>query len=154
MIKIRSTEKLATSATKGLCDVARQMLSYNEDLVTDQITIVIKDELFQEQNASKTIESYDDDGNIVESQVDIVERLIIESKQPKAFHYNKKFIDGVFSALGTTISKTKSYTDQQNVNKLSILIAQTVSASNTGWYGMINWMPDTEHELVNTFSEE
>lgn len=140
MIKIRSTQKLATSTIEGLCDVSRQMISYNEDLEKGMVTIIVKDQLFQEKEI-------DVDGDL------IIERKIIEDRIAKPFKYKSEVIDFMFSNYGQTISKTKSYTEQQNVNKSTILLAQTISASERGWLGMNEWINDTEHNIVNKFSE-
>jgi hypothetical protein len=154
MIKIRSTEKLATSNTQGNCDITRQMLSYKEDLTIGKVTIVIEDNLIQEKEVTKTVKEIVDD---VETDVEVTvnERVVIEKRQPRAFIYPSAFIDAIFSQIGTTISKTKSYSEQSNANKITILIAQTVSASDdgSGWHNMTNWIPDKEHELVDKFTE-
>lgn len=150
MIKIKSTEKLATSNTKGLCDVTREMVSYKEDLKTGRVTIVVVDKLIQEKNSTRTV-TQQIDGNDVDVEINVIERVVIETRQPIPFTFDSNTIDAMFSSLGTTISKTKSYTEQQNTNKTTILIAQTVQGN--GWQGMTNWIADTEHLLVSEFSE-
>lgn len=153
MIKIRSTEKLAISNKNGLCDITRHLVSYKEDLVNNKVTVIIKDELIQEQEAIKEV-TVIVDGSEVTENVTITERVIIGELKTQAFVYTTDFIDSVFSTIGVDILKTSSYTNQSNQNKIIILIAQTVSASTdgTGWYNMTNWIPDTEHELVANFS--
>lgn len=155
MIKIRSTQKQASSNTKGLCDLTREMKSYHEDLSSGKITIIVADELFKEKEVTKIIKEIDNEGNEVEKEVIIVERLIIEKRQPIPFIFSTSFIDTVFLSTGITISKTKSYTAQQNELKTIILIAQTKTAgeNNTGWQGMNDWVKDTPHEIVTEFTE-
>lgn len=141
MISIRSTAKTATTKTKGLSDVVRTMQSYKTDDLTGKTTIVIKSEFFQEKTVTKNVDG---------EEQEVVERIIVQSDISEAFNFEREKIDAFFSAYGTTISKTKSYSDQQDQNKLIILLAQTVDAK---WEGMTEWIPDTEHEIVSQFTE-
>lgn len=147
MIKIRSTQLKATSTRNGLCDVTRQMTSFKEDTEKGVFTIIVKDELFQEKTVQKIIEKGSE-------PLDIIERKIIETRQAEAFSFKKEFIDEMFKAIGSTISSTKDFSVQFDKNKTSILIAQTIQASETGWHTMTNWIEDTEFELVNEFTKD
>lgn len=141
MIAIRSTAKTATTKTKGLSDVVRTMQSYKTDDLNGKTTIVIKSEFFQEKTVTKNVDG---------EEKEVVERIIVQSDIAEAFSYSRQEIDGFFSAFGITISKTKSYSEQQDANKITILLAQTVDAE---WEGMTEWIPDTDHEIVSQFSE-
>lgn len=151
MIKIRSTQKLATSDKYGLCDIVRQMLSYSEDLVTGKVTIIIKDQLVLEE-AKQRVEMQLVDEVETEVTVDFVERMIVEDRIAKAFVFPNATIDSLFSLIGSDILKAENYTTQQNATKTTILIAQTISASANGWQGMNSWEEDTEHEIVTKFT--
>ncbi len=140
MIVIRSTAKTATTRTKGLSDVVRTMQSYKTDDLTGETVIVIKSEFFQEKTVTKSVDG---------EEQEVVERKIVQSDIAEAFSFKREEIDAFFSAYGTTISKTKSYSEQQDQNKMTILLAQTVDAQ---WEGMTEWIPDTEHTIVSNFS--
>lgn len=140
MIVIRSTATTATTRTKGLSDVVRTMQSYKTDDLTGETVIVIKSEFFQEKTVTKNVDG---------EEQEVVERKIVQSDISEAFSFRREQIDAFFSAYGTTISKTKSYSEQQDQNKMTILLAQTVDAQ---WEGMTEWIPDTEHTIVSNFT--
>lgn len=149
MLKIRSTEKLATSNSQGFCDMSREMLSYNENIRKGITTIVIEETLFQEKNSVRTITEVENDVE-VEKEIEIVERLIVENRIAKAYTYKASEIDSFYSAYGSTISKIESFSQQQDLNKQTILLLHTSEANRQG---MSNWVADTEHVIVLKFTE-
>ena len=150
MIKIRSTETLATSNSYGLCDVLRQMLSFRFYPLDNTFTTIVQDTLFQEQEATINQDVLDENGDITGSEeVNIIERMIIEKKQAKAYTYNMSLIDGFHSELGTSITKTDGFSKGLTENLKLVLIAETVKYTRQG---MSNWVDDTEHVVVNKFS--
>lgn len=137
MIKIRSTEKLATSNSQGLCDIVRTLSKFTFDLEKNQIGTIVTDQLFQEQEVEI-------------DEVTVVERRIIESRQGKAYLFNIEDIDNFYQIIGSSITKTKGFSTGLKENLVSVLIAQTAEASRQT---MSNWIPDTEHILVKEFTE-
>lgn len=80
-LKIRSTEKLATSNTKGLCDVERVITNYR-DVYDDNgakisTCIIIKSRMFQEQRFNKKIVNVDENEVEQTKIVEITERKYI-----------------------------------------------------------------------------
>ena len=131
MIKIRSTEKLATSNSNGLCDIERTMLSFKFDLEKGLITTIIEDKLFQEVDSQYE----DDEGNLVNYK----KRNVIEIKKPAAYNFSINEIDYFYSIIGSDITKEVGFTNGLNKNLESVLIAQTIEAER---HTMKNWIID------------
>ncbi|AUS04474.1 hypothetical protein [Pseudotamlana carrageenivorans] len=137
MIKIRSTQKLATSNSKGLCDVQRTLSNFTFDLEKRVIRTIVTDVLFQEQEIEIDEET-------------ITERLIIETRQGEAYEYTIKEIDDFYALIGTDITKEEGFSVGLLSNLTSVLIAETSSYERQT---MSNWIPDTEHVLVHEFTK-
>lgn len=137
MIKIRSTEKLATSNSKGLCDVVRTLSQFTFDLEKNVVKTIVTDQLFQEQD----IET---DGEIV------TERIIVEQRQGVAYEFPITAIDQLFQAVGTSITKTKGFSTGLFENLTTVLNYQTKEATRQT---MTEWIADTEHVIVTKFTE-
>ncbi|AUS06492.1 hypothetical protein [Pseudotamlana carrageenivorans] len=145
MIKIRSTEKLATSNSDGLCDVQRTLSSFTFDLDKQVVKTIVTDVLFQEQ----TIEQIQEiDGE--EQPVNIVERRIVEQRQGVAYQFSVAEIDAFYQNIGSDITKEIGFSTGLKDNLTSVLIAETTSYQRQT---MANWVPDTPHVLVNEFTE-
>lgn len=148
MLKIRSTQKLASSHTKGLCDIERIITDYRE--LYDEVTgikkgifVTIQSKHFQEQ----TIQVLDEN----ENTVDVVERKYITSNQHiETWTFIPEEIEGFKTLLASEL-EGKNEEEQ----KLIVFIEQTKTAGSEGkgWNGMDNWIPDTdEHIIVEEFS--
>lgn len=136
MIKIRSTQKLATSNSNGLCDVVRTLSKFSFDLEKQQVSTIVTDQLFQEQEIEVDGET-------------IIERIIIEERQGKAYLFKVEDIDNFYQIIGTSITKTIGFSSGLSKNLTDVLIAQTVGAKRQT---MTNWIPDTDHVIVSQFT--
>ncbi len=145
MIKIRSTEKLATSNSDGLCDMLREMSSFNFNIETLTFTTIVKDSLFQEKEIETQVT--DDEGNTIDKT--IVERKVIEERQAIAYKYTVDSIEEFYQLLGQTISKSTGFSNGLIANLTVVLIAQTGQYKRQT---MTNWIVDTDHTIVKEFS--
>lgn len=137
MIAIRSTQKLATSNSNGLCDVARHLSKFQFDLENNKVTTNVQDFLFQEQEIQK-------DG------VTITERKIIETRIGKSFNYSFNEIDGFFQMVGSNITKESGFVPGLINNLSTVLIAETSLFKRQT---MTEWILDTDHVIVSKFTE-
>lgn len=157
MQTIRSTEKLASTNTHGLCDVKRTIVS-NTDIrdrvtgVKTHVKLIILSRKFQEQ----AIEIEEEiEGEIVKKQITerkyITGHNTVEKDHENAWTFKVEEID-YFKTLLAQQLEGKSDEEQQ----LIIFIAQTQTAGENGkgWQGMQNWVPDTsEYVIVNEFTK-
>ena len=138
--QIRSTEKLAISPEDGLCDITRTIVKWTDydKYGKTIIRIDVVDEFIQEK--------------VVDS---ITERKVILTKPKEEFYYSGAEIDVAFTSVGSDIVTTGSYIEQIADNREAVLIAKTITASDTGYHGMNTWATDdTEYTLVTEFSDE
>tara|TARA_R110000772_G_scaffold16390_3_gene46610 strand:- start:98 stop:544 length:447 start_codon:yes stop_codon:yes gene_type:complete len=142
MIKIRSTEKLATSNSNGLCDVLRELSSFSFDLKKNVVKTIVRDCLFKEQE----VPFVDDQGD---DQV-YTERIILEVRKEALFSYKIEEIDSFFQAVGTDITMLSGFSTGLQDNLGVVLSMQTTLAERQT---MTNWIVDTPHILVKEFSE-
>lgn len=157
MQTIRSTEKLASTNTHGLCDVKRTIVSNTDIRDRDtgektHVKLIILSRKFQEQ----TIEVDEEvNGEIIKKE--ITERLYItgdntvEKNHEHAWTFKAEEIEYFKTLLAEQL---KGKNDEQQ--KLIIFIAQTQTAGEDGkgWQGMQNWIPDTsDFVVVSKFTE-
>ena len=74
----------------------------------------------------------------------------METRQSVAYTFKVMEIDDVFQSIGSSITKTKGLSKGLIQNLNDVLIAQTSQAKRQG---MMEWIPDTDHVIVQKFSE-
>jgi hypothetical protein len=154
MNSIRSHGVAVPSAKRGLCDVTRTIVTYKDNEDTS-VTIIVEDRLFQERVVTKPVTTWvlDSEGLYQEhtETVTVTERVYVEIGPRTAFHYKSSEIDYMFSLVGSDILTTGSFTDQLNLNKVSLLLAQTI---NVAWRSQTNWTLDNgSYEVVSQFTQ-
>ena len=146
-IKIRSTETRATSNSSGYCDIQRTLSNFMFDLVKNKFTTIVQDVLFQESETIKTV--INEDGKEVEAKV--IERKIIETRQPKAYVYDVDSIDGFYQLAGTEVTKKGGFTNGILKNLTAVLLVETSHAQRQT---MSKWQVDsTDYVIVNQFTD-
>lgn len=156
MLKIRSTEKLATSNTDGKCDIERTILSYTDDYDNNgqkvSTRILIKSLLFQERTVEETITTGQTETSSGTTEtITVTERRYVpmNNHSVREWAFTTEEINDIRTALG---SQLDGKTEEEQ--RLIAFIAQTEQAGNdgNGWQGMNIWIPDTEeYRVVNTF---
>lgn len=160
MLKIRSTEKLASSNHNGLCDVQRIITSYRDNYkngVKTSTEVSIRSIFFQEQEVELAVKdnsgslTYDESGNVITELVKERKYFIEESHQG-IWRFTNAEMEQMEQLLADQL-EGKS----EDEKRLIAFIAQTKTASldgTKGWQGMDIWIPDTEDYVeVNKFSE-
>ena len=160
MLKIRSTEKLASSNHNGLCDVQRIITSYRDnyrDGVKTSTEVTIRSRFFKEQEVELAVKdnsgslTYDGNGDVITELVK-ERRYLIEESHQGTWRFSNSEIEQMEQLLADQL-EGKS----EDEKRLIAFIAQTKTASedsSTGWQGMDLWIPDTENYVeVNKFSE-
>lgn len=150
-LKIRSTEKLASSNTQGLCDVERVIKRYSDNYDNNGLKIgtiiIIKSRMFQEKEV--VTKEVDDDGNEVDVKT-IERRYINGNDHERAWEFTTQQIDAFREQL-----KDQLKGKNENEQRLIVFIAQTQVAGDNGkgWQGMSIWTPDVQpYKTVSTFS--
>ena len=150
MIKIRSTQKLATSNSDGLCDMQRTLSNFRVDIEKQTVSTIVQDKLFQEQDFTVDITETDSEGVETTTPVTTTERKYVNTKQATAYSYSFAEIDGFYDQLGSDITKATGFTTGILENLVTVLIAQTSFYERQT---MSNWILDnSEHVEVRQFT--
>jgi len=147
-LKIRSTEKLASSNTQGLCDVERTIKSFSDEYNNKgekvNTIVVIESRMFQEKTIQQTI----NEGELDEEIINVVERKYI----PGNDHIHPwKFSAEEIIQMETAMAELLTGLNEEE-KRLSVFIQLTKTAGEygNGWQGMSNWIPESENYTIVT----